>query len=766
MKSRFKSLYVIIVSLCVLTACSVNKFIPEGHYLLDKVTVRSDNKLIKTEELNPYLRQNSNARWFNIFRFPMYIYGLSGRDSTNGWNKFLRKIGDKPIIYDAEKAEETRVQLLKATQNKGFMGASVDLYEKKKKNHISILYKISAGKPYLIDSVKYQIDDDRIANLLLADTAASYLKPGVALDVNKLDEERQRMAEYLQVKGYYGFNKEYISYEADTLAYSKRVGLIVRLDQREDSLMKHQVYGVRSVNFLLDTEYADLPNLSNVGYHVTNIDGVNVYYRNKLFLRKQVLRDVNFLRPGTRYNYDSVRRTYTALGRLGILKFYNIRFAETLRNDSAYLDAYLLLSRNKNKSMAFEVEGTNSAGDFGAAASVAFSHRNLFRGSETFMMKFRGAYEAVTGLEGYANSNYKEYAIESSLNFPQFVFPFLSDAYKRSIRATSELGIKYDWQIRPEFSRTVASASWSYKWNQGMKRNHRLDLLDINYIYMPFRSQTFSDYLTEMDEVNPLLRYSYEDQFIIRMGYTYTYNSAGGPILRSIRRNSYSFRFNIEESGNLMYLFSRLVNKQPRYGNSFRMGNIYFAQYMKADVDFAKNYFIDERNSIVFHVGVGVAYPYGNSKSLPFEKLYFSGGANSVRGWGVRSLGPGGYVGLPNRLDYVNHTGDLKLDLNLEYRTHLFWKLNGAAFIDAGNIWNLRTNALQRDGLFKPDRFYRQIAVAYGLGIRFDFDFLILRLDGGMKAVNPMYEGKDHYPLLSPNMKRDFAFHFAVGYPF
>ena len=175
---------------------------------------------------------------------------------------------------------------------------------------------------------------------------------------------------------------------------------------------------------------------------------------------------------------------------------------------------------------------------------------------------------------------------------------------------------------------------------------------------------------------------------------------------------------------------------------------------------------IDDRNAVVFHIGTGIAIPYGNSKSLPFEKLYFSGGANSVRGWSVRSLGPGGYRGASGSLDYVNHTGDIKLDMNVEYRTHLFWKLNAAAFIDAGNVWTLKNRYSDSTGQFAFNRFYKEIAVSYGLGIRFDLDFLILRFDGGMKAVNPMGSGIERFPLIVPDFSRDFAFHFAVGYPF
>ena len=223
---------------------------------------------------------------------------------------------------------------------------------------------------------------------------------------------------------------------------------------------------------------------------------------------------------------------------------------------------------------------------------------------------------------------------------------------------------------------------------------------------------------------------------------------------------------NLEEAGNLLYLASKVLHSKPKADKGYEIANIPFAQYVKGDFDFAQNWNIDKRNSFVFHIGMGVAYSYGNSQILPFEKRYFSGGPNSVRGWSVRSLGPGSYTGAKGNMNYINHSGDIKLDVNLEYRTHLFWKFNGAAFIDVGNIWNIRDYEGQEEGTFRFNRFYKQLAVAYGLGLRFDLDYLILRFDGGMKAINPMKTGKDKYPFVRPNFNRDFAFHFAVGYPF
>lgn len=769
MMNQFRTyIFTIIISL-LLGGCSVGKFIPEGQYLLDEVHISSDNSEIKSSEMYSYVRQKPNSKWFSLVKLPMYIYSASGKDSTKWINRFLRRIGDAPRIYDPSVAEETRLQILGAVQNKGYLSAQVSLEERKKKNKLDAYYKVSSGKPYMISSVNYNVEDYVIRGLLMNDSLKSGLKEGMRFNVNMLEEERNKIAQYLLNRGYYRFNKDYITFQADTVRGTYKIDLTMNIslssNRGESTGSLHRQYEIRSVNYILDGDNAYAANESST-VDTIQYDGINILYDDKLFLRPGVIASHNRIVPGKLYSNRDVMSTYSSLSRLGILKYSNIRFVEHLDNDSAYLDAYVSLSKNKNKTLSFQVEGTNSAGDLGAAASVTYTHRNLFKGSETFNIKVRGAYEAVTGLEGYSNNNYTEYGIETSLEFPEFMFPFLKSDFKKSVNAKSQVSAKYNWQIRPEFERTLASAAWSYRWNSRRRASHRLDVLDINYIYMPYRSKTFIEYLNYMDEINPLLRYSYEDLFIVRLGYTYTYNSAGVSTQQTAKKSSYSIRFNIEESGNLIYGFSKLIHGKPSDGESFRMGNISFAQYVKTDFDYAKNIMIDDRNAVVFHIGTGIAIPYGNSKSLPFEKLYFSGGANSVRGWSVRSLGPGGYRGALGSLDYVNHTGDIKLDMNVEYRTHLFWKLNAAVFIDAGNVWTLKNRYSDSTGQFAFNRFYKEIAVSYGLGIRFDLDFLILRFDGGMKAVNPMGSGIERFPLIVPDFSRDFAFHFAVGYPF
>ena len=764
-------IYILIAALCS-SSCSVNKFIPENKYLLDDVKIVSDTKEVKPSQFNSYIRQNPNAKWFSMLKIPMRTYCLSGRDSTKRMNRFFRKIGDEPVIYNENISHKSQEEIEKAVRNMGYMGATVKLEKKVKKNKLGLTYQIQAGHPYTVRHIAYDVDDLVISDYMLQDTVQSKLHVGMTFDVNLLDAERQRITKLLQNKGYYRFNKDFIVYKADTTRNTYLVDLTLKLlpfqRRKEDDPQKHKQYTVRNINFLSDYDIARIQESALNDYDTLLYNGYKMYYKDKMFLRPKVMTDFNRIRRGELYSEQDVQNTYNSFGRLHTLKYSNIRFLEVNENDSAKLDAYMFLSKAKNKSVAFEIEGTNSAGDLGAAASLSFQHRNVFKGSEAFNIKVRGAYEAITGVAGgYLSDNYTEYGVESSLNFPEFMFPFLSSDFKRRIRATSEVGIKYNSQNRPEFIRTAASASWSYKWIQKQRQQHRFDVLDINYIYMPWTSEKFKEYLQSMTGQNSILQYSYQDLLIVRMGYSYTYNSAGNTMMKTPTKDSYSIRVNVEEAGNMLYLASKLAHSEPKGDEGFKLANIPFAQYVKGDFDFTKNIMIDPRNSLVFHFGAGIAVPYGNSKMLPFEKRYFSGGTNSVRGWSVRTLGPGGYSGkVDGTTDFINHTGDIKLDLNIEYRTHLFWKLNGAAFVDAGNIWNIRENSEQENGVFKFNRFYKQIAVAYGLGIRFDLDYLILRFDGGMKAINPMKTGRDHYPIIRPDFGRDFAFHFAVGYPF
>jgi outer membrane protein assembly factor BamA len=753
-----------------MVACSGTKYVPEGAFLLDKVAVQADNNDTKSTDLSTYIRQKPNNRWFSVIKTQLYIYNLSGRDSTKWYNRMLRRIGDAPVVYSEYDTQRSQEELKKAVQNMGYMGAEVYTDKKIKKKKIEVTYRVASGKPYIVRSVKLDVKDKKIAEYLQNDSANSLLRPGMLLNVNKLDNERQRITSFLQQNGYYRFNKDFISYSADTVRSTYLVDLTLHLLQfkayTDNEPSDHKQYKIGKVSFITDYDVLQSSALSSIeindSIHYKNYP---IYYKDNLYLRPKVLVDNLQIRPGELYNEKNVQRTYNNFGRLSALKYTNVRFFDTQVADTNLLNCYVLLTKGRHQSVAFEVEGTNSAGDLGAAASVSFQHRNLFHGSETFMVKLRGAYEAISGLQqGYSNDNYTEYGVESSINFPSFLFPFLATDFKNRIRATTEFGLQYNSQQRPEFSRKVASASWSYKWSNSRKSQHRFDLLDVSFLYFPWVSDTFKQKYEENNQ-SYIFEYNYKDRLIVRMGYMFNYNSAGERMANNtIKSNSFSIRAGLESAGNVMYAISNLTKQSKNSDGEYSLLNIPYAQYVKGDFDFSRNIVIDDKNAIAYHVGVGIAVPYGNSKSIPYIKQYFSGGANSVRGWSVRELGPGSFPGDGN---YLNQSGDIKFDASIEYRSKLFWLLQGALFVDAGNIWTIKEYENQPGGQFDISKFYKQIAFAYGLGIRIDLDYLVFRIDGGMKALNPAYSsGKQRYPILNPNFKRDFTFHLAVGYPF
>ena len=722
--------------LALLVACSATKFVPDESYLLEKVELKADTKKFNVASLEPYIRQKANSKWFSVFKIPLGAYALSGRDTTRWINRTLRKIGEEPVVYDTLQAQLSCNDLKLALQNMGYMNGEVDLTTRAKGKRLTAIYTLHPGTPFFINSVRYDIQDSVIARMLdLDNPARQELKAGDPFTVTRLEEERNRITRVLLDSGYYRFHKDFILYGADSTAGKNQINLMLHLlryrpnSNAPETL--HPRYSIRNVTFSSNDSAA-------------------------IHLRPGVLRRSTLIKEGNLFSATQLQRTYGNFARMQAVRYTNIRFTEV--PDTTLLDCDINISTNKPSSISFQPEGTNTAGDLGAAVSVTYENRNLFRGSELLRIQLRAAYEAITGLEGYQNKDYQEYGVETKLTFPQFVAPLLSRTFRRRSVATSELSLNWNLQNRPEFHRRVFSTAWRYHWNEPRQHiSYRYDFFDINYVYMPWISSRFkADYLDNATSRNAILRYNYEDLFILKMGFGLAFNDGENAL-----------KVHVESAGNMLQAVSKLFRLPQNADGKYTLVNIAYAQYVKFDVDFTRLFQFDERNSLAFHVGLGVAYPYGNSTILPFEKRYFSGGANSVRGWRVRELGPGTFKGTDGRIDFINQTGDMKLDMNLEYRTFLGWKLHGAVFVDAGNIWTLRNYAEQPGGQFSFNSFYRQIAVAYGLGLRLNFDYFILRFDFGMKAVNPAYEtSREHYPLLYPNFKRDFAFHFAVGLPF
>ena len=766
---------VVVMSLVGLFSCSSTKHVPQGKLLLDKVkiNVTDPHRDLETNQLANYLRQNANHRVLGGLKLQLAFYNISGKDSTKWFNRWIQRVGTPPVIYDSTLTEASAEQLHTALSNRGFMNNTVtyrvDADSVKRK--ASVNYDITLGEPYYIRSIDYDIPDESLREIILADTSRFNVHSGDLLNFNHLDEWRQGITENLRNHGYYAFNKEYITFIADTAADSRAVDLTLnsRDPYRNDRMpyyTEHEPFYVRDVVYVTDYDPVAMHDGLWGADTVTMSSGVKVIEGSERYLRPDVLDECNHIEPGQLYNAEAITRTYRALGRLNILKQINIDVRPLGKVDGVLMvDTYVLLQPDKSQTVSVSLEGTNSEGDLGFGVGLDYEHRNIFKGAEVLSAKAKVSYESISGnIGGLINNNYSEYSTELGIRFPKFMAPFLMRSFKRKIQASTLFTVNFDYQARPEYTRVIAGGGWRYQWTERSRRlAHTLTLVDLSVISVPKFNDEFFDRIT-----NPLLRYSYQDHLIMRMGYNfYRTNKAEMNVLQMGRfqRDVFTIRANAEMAGNVLYGLSHLTKQKADADGSYKALGIRYSQYVKADADYSFTHYFDRRQSIAFHVGAGVAVPYGNSDVLPFEKRFYSGGANSVRGWGVRTLGPGSYNSNNSLSNFIYQCGDIRFDVNLEYRAKLFWVVELGLFLDAGNIWTIKDYEDQPGGVFKFNKFYEQIAAAYGAGIRLDFKYFLVRVDMGMKAHNPA-SGQEHWPLLHPRFKRDSEFHFSVGYPF
>lgn len=756
-----------------LSACSSLRFVPENKTMLQSVRMTSESPQVKAVDYRRFVRQEANTRWLSFLKVPLAFYRISGTDSTRRVNRFFQRIGEAPVVYDSQLTDYTCNSIAQTLQGRGYLSAEVTADTINKGRRTCVHYHLNPGERSFVSRLSYSFDDPKIEELVLAPAMrdGSLIYRGMPFDITVLDEERKRIIRNLRNIGYYGLNQEFITFAADTLHGDYGVDVTLEFHcpvglDRERAYRRYTLGRVRVLESVADAAEGDSSLYKGIEfYHESG------FHRH---VSRRVLASHSYLQPGKRFSEQDLQYTYQSMNSLGIVHYTAIHTtpqSDVLLPDSTgRLDADIFVKLNRLNGLALELEGTNTAGDLGAAASLTYTNRNIFRAANTLSLKLRGAFEAIKGLEGYADANYLEYGGELSIRVPRFMMP-LSDAVRRRVRANTEFSLGFNSQDRPEFHRRVWSGTWNYQWSplQDTRLRHHLDLFSLNYLYMPWISSTFRrEYLEDTSNRNSILRYSYEDLFILKFGYGFTVNSLRKTGVQSLyNTNGYQLRFNSELAGTMLWGVSHIFDLKRNGSGEYLLGNIPFSQYFKVDFDYSKSVRLTEKSSLAFHGALGLALPFGNSTMIPYEKRYFSGGANSVRGWSVRELGPGSFVGKDGKVDFINQTGNLRLDLSVEYRTFLFWRIDGAVFVDAGNIWNTRAYEGFEAGQFKWNEFYRQIAVAYGLGIRLNFGFFIVRVDGGMKAVNPAFmDSRRHYPLVRPNFRRDAAFHFAVGLPF
>lgn len=769
-----KKYIVLVFWVFTMVACNVAKKVPDGSYLLNKTEIKSDVKGIGPANLKPYLRQQPNSSMILLGRIKLQMYNIP-EDNSTVMNRLFLKYGEPPVLYNEQLAVISAEQIRLHLKNKGYLNAVVDTTVVKKDKKANVMYNVTGNEPHRIRTFRDTIHsvDTTLYNILKQTRRLEVMKEGDIFDLAVLEEGRERMTTMLRNRGYYGFVKDNFYFIADTTVGTNQVDVTLALNNPSDTTYhrRHYIGNVTVINgvdpVLLQDSTGHIP-LDTVEY-----GGMRIISEKDRFLRPRTVYYNTFLRPGRLYSDRIVERTYTSLNGMGPVNQSSINLAPIIRNDSAYIDSRITLFPGNLHYTQFGVDGTNSAGDFGVAGNVTYEHRNFLKGGETFRVQLKAAYEFITPSDSLnlIDNSYYEYGGEASLIIPQLMLPWLLKRLGDQPSASTEFSAGINYQNRPDYLRQFFNLSTRFQWaSPEFRLQHMFEPVGVTYVRMPRKSEDFIRlYLS--DDVNPILRYSYDDLLIIRSAYNLTYTNIGrGLNIRGARRITptipFRVRSGIEVAGWLPRLITGMGAGKMNDDGFKTLFKLPYSEYVRGDFDFSASYAFNENKTLAAHVAVGMAYPYGNSNILPFERRYFGGGANSVRGWSTRTLGPGTYNRDTVGSDFGRKVGDVKLELSLEYRRKLTKLFELATFVDAGNIWTIKDYVVQPGGMFGWNTFYKELAVAYGLGVRLDLSFLLLRLDGGMKAHNPGLPEGSRWTIFTPNFRRDFAFHFAIGYPF
>ncbi len=747
---------------------------PENKYLISKVDVNIDNPNLSKETAKSYIKQKENYKILGFLKFHLFLYDLSSKKKTGGW---LKRIGEPPRIYDEALSQRSEEQLKQYAYSRGYFRArvdsKVDFNEKRRKAKVS--YTLNSGEQYSIRRINYMISDSTIEQIYFNGPEKRELKTGDPFDLEMLEKQRSEIVNLFRNKGYYYFSNDDVKFLADTSSYSRQVILDLLIDPiGKTGLDSTKIFQPFYLNKFY---YSILPgnaavvatrDSSDIFSDTLKWDNSVLYENQEVKYPPSLFDRSKQMKKGDLYNNTSVENTFMAFNRLRQFRFVDIQFSEAkARNDSNLLDCYIRLAPLNKQSTSFDIEGTNTSGNFGVAGNLTYQDRNLFRGAEVFEVNLRGAIERLQRLNGNIPDYFstRELGVESSIMIPNLLGPgkYIHNFERFLPKTVITLG--YNYQKRPEYTRTISNLKFGYDWKSTEDLRNIWNLFDYNKVRIFEYNPAFLDSIKDL-----YIKSSFTDHLILAMNYSLIYNNQR---VNTLKNYTY-IRFNIESSGNLLWALAKLLNSNKIQlidslgsvtDEYYDILKTRFAQYIKSDVEFRHGYKIDEYNSVVTRAFFGIGIPYGNFDVLPFEKQYFTGGANGIRAWPVRSLGPGTYKASPQ--DYPNQTADIKLEANAEYRFKLTKFLEGALFLDAGNIWSINKRDNRQGALFHFNTFYKQIALGTGTGLRFDFSYFIFRLDLGMKLRDPSQPQNAGWIIGErPYKGNDFNLNFAIGYPF
>lgn len=715
-------------------SCSTTRVLGDGQFRLadNKVVVDNDRKF-NTKEIESYIKQKPNS--YIIFGWNPFlnIYNWSGKNADKGINKFLRKIGTAPVVYQPSQVEASVENINRHLEYLGYYGSDVRSEVRVNGKRVTVTYSVTLGRRYRIGNVSFAVPDGEFKEDFYADTAAVSIRPGDFLSEDALEKETERAASMFRRKGYFGFTKNYFSFEADTLARRDTADLLMTVkeytrNQTAEYARPHRKY------FFGD---------------------VSISYDNDLKFNDRVLKNICTIRPGAMYDEREVNTTYSRLSALRLFSGLNVALNP---RDSGIVDCDISLTKSRTQGFKVNLEGsTNSTGLIGISPQVSYYHKNIFHGGQWLNLGFLGNFQFKYD-DRSVKSN--EFGVSAGLSFPEFLGLPNSIFHGPSVPRT-EINASYNYQNRPEYTRNMISTSFGYS---GSLREGKF-----YYQFYPIQAKIVR--LSNLDQNfyttlsgNPFLRDAYQNHFDVGSGLVAYYTTSSS----LVPKETYEYlRLQLDASGNVLSLFNKAMRRDD-YGSRL-IWNTPYSQYIRSELTLGKTFVFgrNDRQALATRIMGGVGYAYGNSSALPFEKQFYSGGANSMRGWQARALGPG-HAKADTTFVIPSQTGDVKLEANLEYRFPLFWKLCGAVFADVGNIWTLK----ETDGddgshtHFDLKNLAASLAADWGLGLRVDLNFLILRLDMGMKVYDPSL---DTARWRSPSqwLKKDgYTLHFGVGYPF
>jgi hypothetical protein len=761
------------------SSCNPTKYVPEDETLLDDNRIIVSRESVRKEDIAPYIRQNPNKRIFGA-RFHLGLYNLSNLQKDNWFHNWLRNIGEEPVIFDPFATAKSKEQVSSYLFSKGYFDATVLETIETANRKSKVFFNVDLNPPYTIRDIHYEIADTGLSALITIDPLDCLIEKGKPYDVDILQSERGRIERRIRDAGFFTFSSEQVYYRIDSTVGNRQVDVWYGVRKLQTfgqnnvpSLVPHSMYRVGNIYVHPDYIPRDVlaggeayqksfDTVEYKGFHfITNLKRPTINY--------DVIIESMYVKPGSIFNVTNSERSHTHLMSLKTYRLVNILYNEApvnysgFRSDTGIMALYkplncdIQLTPMSRQSFSVELEGTNSGGNFGGALNFVYQNKSLFHGAEQFNMKLKGAYERFSKDSTGVNRT-QEFGIETSLRLPKFLFPFLdSENFIKKYNPVTSIQAAFNYQLLPVYTRSVANASFGYMWNDGPYRTHNVNPMQLNFVKI---RDIDSSYYEKVIAPSAYLVSSYQDVLISSLNYSYTYSQK----LAKARHHLF-FRVNAEAAGNLLNGVMNLAGApvDTLTGKYIIFGQP-FAQFIKTDFDIRYTRIINDISSIVYRGFVGVGIPYSNSVAMPFERQYYEGGANGIRGWQVRTLGPGSVE--PPGGTYVNQTGDIKVEGNIEYRFKLFWIMEGAVFVDAGNIWAIKSDPERPGAEFRFNKFIDDLAIGSGLGLRFDLTFVILRADLGFKLRDPSKPNSSMWLTTRPLTSKEMGLVIAIGYPF